>query len=340
MLTQKQIIQIRALLEKAKTPFYFFDGDPDGLCSFLLLMKKYEKGDFECANFPVDDERPYLEKSKEIYSDLIVILDRAYMTQKAINSFRTKVLWIDHHPPLKRNNVFYFNSRLNRKEVPTTYMAYQITRENEWLATVGTIADYHLPAFSNNFSRQYPEILPKKIINLDEILFDTKMGQLIDVFNFNLHGAENSIRKNVNYLLKIKDPLEILEQKNKAGKLLYKNYQKLNKKYQRLLKLALKEENEKFMFFTYSGKVGFTGKLSMELMYRKDPEVSIVAKEEKDSNIISMSLRSRTKDVSKLLKQALVGLEGGGGGHEHACGAHIKKEDFEKFINTFRELVS
>jgi len=32
------------------------------------------------------------------------------------------------------------------------------------------------------------------------------------------------------------------------------------------------------------------------------------------------------------LEKALVGIDGYGGGHEHACGAAIKKHDFKKFI--------
>ena len=44
MLTKKQIKEIKEHLDKAQNPIFFFDNDPDGLCSFLLLQRYCEKG--------------------------------------------------------------------------------------------------------------------------------------------------------------------------------------------------------------------------------------------------------------------------------------------------------
>ena len=44
MLTKKQINEIREHLEKAQNPLFFFDNDPDGLCSFLLLQRYIGRG--------------------------------------------------------------------------------------------------------------------------------------------------------------------------------------------------------------------------------------------------------------------------------------------------------
>ena len=63
----------------------------------------------------------------------------------------------------------------------------------------------------------------------------------------------------------------------------------------------------------------------------------LVAKEEQKNKIISISLRSQKVDLHELLNKALIGLNGSGGGHEHACGAHIAKKDFEKFINNLQD---
>ena len=339
MLTKKQIKDIRNILQKSKTPFYFFDGDPDGLCSFLLLMRKYQKGDFECVLAPVSEEYPYITKSREIYSDLVVVLDRANLTQKAIDSFKTEVLWIDHHPPIKRQKVHYYNPRLNKINVPTTYMAYQISQKDLWIAVVGTIADYYFPSFSKKFSEKYPDILPKNMQNIDKILFETKLGELIKIFSFNLHGSENAVRKNVEYFLSIKDPYEILNKESEAGEILYRNYEKMSKKYNRLLKKALREESNDFLLFTYNSQTGFSSDLSLELLYRKNAKVVVVAKESKNSDEISMSLRSREINLHECLNQAFKGLNGSGGGHEHACGANVKKKDFEPFINQLYELI-
>ncbi len=37
------------------------------------------------------------------------------------------------------------------------------------------------------------------------------------------------------------------------------------------------------------------------------------------------------------LEKALAGVEGYGGGHEQACGAVVKKEDFEQFISNLKD---
>ncbi|MEK9185033.1 MAG: hypothetical protein AAB866_02620 [Patescibacteria group bacterium] len=44
MLTEKQINEIKEHLEKAQNPVFFYDNDPDGLCSFLLLQRYIDDG--------------------------------------------------------------------------------------------------------------------------------------------------------------------------------------------------------------------------------------------------------------------------------------------------------
>ena len=39
MLTKKEINEIRENIENSKNPLFFYDDDPDGVCSFLLLYK-------------------------------------------------------------------------------------------------------------------------------------------------------------------------------------------------------------------------------------------------------------------------------------------------------------
>ena len=51
------------------------------------------------------------------------------------------------------------------------------------------------------------------------------------------------------------------------------------------------------------------------------------------------SLRSSKIILPILIEKALVGLEGYGGGHEHACGLNIKSHHFEEFVRRFREMI-
>ena len=44
MLTTKQISEIKEHLNNAQNPLFFFDNDPDGLCSFILLQRYIKRG--------------------------------------------------------------------------------------------------------------------------------------------------------------------------------------------------------------------------------------------------------------------------------------------------------
>ena len=44
MLKKTQIEEFRKYLKKSENPLFFFDDDPDGLCSYLILKKYIDKG--------------------------------------------------------------------------------------------------------------------------------------------------------------------------------------------------------------------------------------------------------------------------------------------------------
>jgi len=56
-------------------------------------------------------------------------------------------------------------------------------------------------------------------------------------------------------------------------------------------------------------------------------------------SVCLLSIRGDMK-VKPFLEKALKQIEGRGGGHEHAVGASIKKQDFTKFIDIIKKEVS
>ena len=52
---------------------------------------------------------------------------------------------------------------------------------------------------------------------------------------------------------------------------------------------------------------------------------------------MKMSLRSKTAILPPIVEKALSQVEGYGGGHEFACGANVKKRDFETFLKSIEE---
>ena len=52
---------------------------------------------------------------------------------------------------------------------------------------------------------------------------------------------------------------------------------------------------------------------------------------------MKISIRSKSVIIPPILEKALEGVEGFGGGHEYACGANVKKKDFDRFIESFKK---
>ena len=98
-------------------------------------------------------------------------------------------------------------------------------------------------------------------------------------------------------------------------------------------------KDEKIITYTYTAKkMSFTGDLSNELLYRFPNKVILIGREK--SGEVKCSLRSNSKiKLSKILEKSLISINGYGGGHEYACGACIKTEDFDRFVNNLKRLI-
>jgi single-stranded DNA-specific DHH superfamily exonuclease len=337
-LTQKQYQQIKEELDNCSNPIYFFDDDADGLSSFLLLYRYKREGHGIVVKTHPNLREDYAHKIEEYNADKVFILDVANVDQEFIDASPVPVIWIDHHGPYERNKVKYFNPRVKDKHdnIPTTYLCYKVVKQDLWIAALGCIADYYMPDFLKEFEKEHPGYLEKKE-TIGDIYFTTKLGILIKLFSFALKGKTSDLMKNIKILTRIKNPDEILKQTTPQGKFIYQRYEKMKKLYDDLLEDALSQaSNEKLLLFTYEDdKMSFTGDLSNELLYRHPNQVIIVGRK-KDGDV-RMSLRSKGIQLPQVLEKSLNGLEGYGGGHEYACGANIKQEDFTEFIVRMRK---
>lgn len=100
MLTEKQITEIREHLERAQNPIFFFDNDPDGLCSFLLLRRYIGRGKGVAIKGAPELTVDYFKRVEELEADYIFVLDKALGTSEFFEKARERnipVVWIDHH---------------------------------------------------------------------------------------------------------------------------------------------------------------------------------------------------------------------------------------------------
>ncbi len=339
MITEEELNEIKLYLEKAENPLVFFDDDHDGLCSYILLKKNYPKINGIVVKSGMKEEEIYFRKIEEYKPDFIFVLDRAEISQDLIDSVNVPLIWIDHHPVLERKGVKYFNPRRHDKNDirPVSYWCYRLAKNNLWVGMTGIIGDYHYPTdLIDKF--EYKELFNNHK-EVGDILYDSKIGTLVKLFNFILKGTTTEVRKNISMLCNIENPYELLEQKSAKGKFLFNYYERINKEYERLLKIARNtvSDDKIFLFLYPDNKLSLSAGLSCELKYLFPDKLVIVAREKED--YMAVSLRSDDIVLPDLLKKALEGLDGYGGGHNKAVGANINRKDFMKFIENIKEYV-
>lgn len=338
MLTPKQVALLQTELETAQKPVFFYDDDPDGLTSFLLLYRIHREGRGVMVKSSSKLEKPMLGKVEELKPDKIFVLDVPVIEQEFVDGAHLPIFWIDHHQPITIKDVQYFNPRLKDPDIyiPTSRMAYQISNRSEdlWIAAVGCLADYHLPDFLPQFIERYPKLLAKGA-SLPEILYTTPVGKLIRIFSFLLKGKSTDVYKCVKILTRIASPDEIMEQSTTAGRFLFKRFERINLKYEALLQRAKQHATSSkiYLFHYQEDEWSFTADLANELAASYQKKVIIIAREK--SGEMKCSLRAQFP-IQPALEKALMGIEGFGGGHPNACGAVIKKPDWERFLENFK----
>ncbi len=337
------LAKIKSYLEKSENPLIIFDDDPDGLCSYLLIKRQFNK-----ANGYVVKGSPYVNvdlipKIKDFYPDLILILDMPVISQEFVDKVNVPIIWIDHHPILDIKGVHYFNPRfLNKKDNrPTTYWCYKLVKKDKdiWLASVGSIADWHKPDFFKDFIKKYPG-LANKDDKTEDILFKSELGKIAKIFFLILKNNTTIVNKCINLLAKINNPYEILNQETEDAKYIYTRAQKIWKKYDAILAKALQIKPDKnFVIFIYSSEsMSFTGEIANELNYVHKNKVIFVGRTKDDK--VNFSLRSEKVKVLPILEKAINGLDGSGGGHDNAVGGSINVNDFSKFITNLRKIIN
>lgn len=341
MLSNDEVKIFREALLSSKKPFFFFHDDPDGLASFLLLYRFLERG----KGFPLK-ATPHLTKNfsqlpEKFNSDAVFILDIAMADQEFIDNLHLPVVWVDHHAPVKVKAATYLNPMHNGTNVATPALCWQVVTERKediWIATAGCVGDWCMPPFIDECKNIYPYLFSKGK-SVQELLFSNPIGMLAQVFSFCLKGPTQQVNNNVKTLLKINSPEEIISQTSTNGKHIWEYYLKIKQSYDALLNRALESISSDTLFvFTYDNdKLSLTKDLANEFLYRF-PDKIIVLGRRKDSEL-RCSIRSSKINILKALETSLVGIRGRGGGHEHACGASIKEEDFERFLENLRNSI-
>ena len=109
MLTKNEVKIIQEELDTAKNPLFFYDDDPDGLCSFLLLYRVHRLGKGIIVKAAPKVDAKFLRKVTENNPEKIFILDIPIVEQDFVDEAKKPIFWIDHHDPLKVKKVNFKN---------------------------------------------------------------------------------------------------------------------------------------------------------------------------------------------------------------------------------------
>lgn len=345
MLTKKQIEEIREHLERAQNPLFLYDNDADGLCSFLLLRRWLGRGKgFAVRSYP-DLNEQYVKKVEEYKADYVFILDKPIVSNvffEELDKLGIQVVWIDHHKTEEKigkfDNLFIYNSAMKGESKPTTAMCYDVTNRKEdlWIALVGCIADHHIPEFSNEFQKMYPNLWKKGIKKPFDAYYGAEIGKVVQALNFGLKDSVSNTLALQNFLLECKSPEDVLSEVPENEK--FRNtYGKIKKRYDVLIQEAKKQIGDEMIFFYYGGDTSMSSDLSNELSYLYPKHIICIVFIKGDLANISL----RGKNVKKILEDILPEIEGSrGGGHPNAVGARIKNSQIELFKKMLLEKIN
>lgn len=344
MLNNKQLSEIKQHLEKSQNPLFFFDNDPDGLCSFLLLRKYLGRGKgVAIKSFP-DLDAGYFRKVEELNADYIFVLDKPIISKnflKEAEEHNIPLVWIDHHDIQEKipDFVYYYNpfNGKDKSNEPVTYWCYQITKRPEdlWIAVVGCISDKFFPEFYAEFQEKYPE-LSTSYKDAFDIFYKSDIGKIAKIFSFALKDRTTNVINMLRFLIKTTSPYDVLRESSQNFSM-HQRFKHIDSRYQRLLKKAeLMEKNTgKILFFQYGGDLSISADLSNELSYKFPKKIIVVVYVAGAKANISV----RGKNVRSLILNSIEGLDNAtGGGHQDAVGAQVKIEDLEKFRENLTKL--
>ena len=342
MLTDKEINEIRDHLENAKNPVFFFDNDPDGLCSFLILQRAIGHGrGVAIKSFPGLDKN-YFKRVEEFNADYIFVLDKPLIDQEFIDLAEKNnipLVHIDHHNVPKSNLKYYYNTFYSSKNNESVaYLCYKVTRRKEdmWLALIGCITDSYLPDFAEEYKKANPELIDFNYKSASDILYNTRFGRAAMIISFAMKDKTSNVVSMMRFLLKANNASDILEESSKTKSFLDRfNY--MNEKYQKLIKKAEESVRGDILFFTYSGDLSISQYTANELFYKHPDKVVVVSYSQ--GGKANVSLRWN-KDIRTATVNAIKDIDGAtGGGHEHAAGAKIPFGSLETFkVNLMSEI--
>ena len=127
MLTKQELEGFKKELDESQKPYYFYDDDPDGIASSLLVYRYKQSGYGMIVKARSILTMQFVEKAVNYGADRIFVLDIPQMDDEVLEKINLPISWLDHHDIIKvKKSISYYNPKLKDPEEysPTSYWAY------------------------------------------------------------------------------------------------------------------------------------------------------------------------------------------------------------------------
>jgi single-stranded DNA-specific DHH superfamily exonuclease len=309
--------------------------DLDGIASGIFLervlksknlkTKLLKFGDYK--NDILKKLKPTLNKEK---------ISKLFILDMAIDSFAFQdfeklrneidIFLIDHHPsnPLLNNYKCIIKGETSNCAAQIiNFLGKVFTdfKDEEWLLIPTMISEF---SFKNQDNLK---LIQKAYPNTNEInIFGSGPGKIYEIITNGIIYLNDNLKKV--YDLVSKKELIVLEKYHKIIN------EEIEKEIESLWKNAEYYKEKKLYFYFLKPKHRIKAIIATKISLKK-PECSfILVTEEGDKNFLNVSARNQSmnRDMNKLMKQGIEGLENAnGGGHVAAAGARFAKKDLSKF---------
>ncbi|MBD3259170.1 hypothetical protein GF371_00905 [Candidatus Woesearchaeota archaeon] len=326
----------------------FYDNDPDGICSGVLMFKALKLLGctpiiFECA--PHDEPRYYdeiIERMQQKKINKIFLLDlvveQKHDVMKKLEKFAELVI-IDHHPfdrDLTSKRTIFIKPPLyvigiNTTRYCTTKQVFDLLShvidisQYEWLAVMGIIGDYAFDSWQDFLEHCFR----KYEIKEEPDIYQTQFGKVTRYLNYVRTIDNKEVKKVAESLLEIEDF-------GTAFSILTK-YQKIENEIENFIENYRKhteEHPEKDLLIVHvQTPYKINSSVATQLSRRRFPEKVVVTYYFTDGHVwISARRQDGKMNMGEMLKKCIKGFdEANAGGHVPAAGCSIKKEDWPEF---------
>jgi single-stranded DNA-specific DHH superfamily exonuclease len=343
MLTAQEIETLKKTITQSSRPLIFFDDDADGLCSYLLARKaNIDAHGLRAARGPQVTHH-FIGFVTRHQPDQVIILDKPLVSEEFTQQVTTPTLWLDHHDPQAyeihkhRSHLTYLNPAVHDTDDhrPTSFWVYQAVQGPLWIATVGITSDWDT-SLLEEFRKKYPDLAPKTN-EMHDALYNSKLGEIIRMFNFCLKGTTRQINDCVEALTHIKDPNELLDASTPAGNHVHRHVKPILQEYTKQFSAAQNGTSTDGVYVYVFNDVdtSLVTNVANEMLTKIQDDILIIGRQEKER--VNFSMRSSNKPLPEILEQALLHVDGYGGGHEFACGGSIAQRDWETFVKHIRQ---